>query len=128
MALPLIVVDTTVLIDILRGHIPAVEWAAALDRRMVATELTRTEILRGLRSHERGAAERLFAGIRWMGVTEAIARRAGELGRASRRSHRGLGTVDLLVGATALDLEAPLATSNVRHYPMFPDLVPPYPD
>jgi predicted nucleic acid-binding protein len=125
-ALELIVVDTTVPIDLLRGHQPAIDWARALDRRMVASELTRTEILRGLRSHERGAAERLFAGMRWVGVTEAIARRAGELGRTWRRSHGRLGTVDLVIAATAVELDAPLATANVRHFPMFQGLQPPY--
>jgi predicted nucleic acid-binding protein len=125
-ALELIVIDTTVPIDILRGHPPAIAWAGGLDRRMVASELTRTEILRGLRSHERGAAERLFGGIRWVPVTESIARRAGELGRTWRRSHRTLGTVDLIVAATALELDAPLATANIRHFPMISGLLPPY--
>lgn len=126
MALELTVVDTTVPIDILRGHAPALDWATSLDRRLVASEVTRAEVLRGLRSHERGSAERLFAGIRWVEVTETIARRAGDLGRTWRRAHPGLGTADLLIAATALELEAPLATANVRHFPMFPGLQAPY--
>jgi len=89
-------------------------------------EVTRVELLRGLRSHERGAAERLFAGLRWVGVTEPIARRAGELGRTWRRSHTGIATIDLIIAATALELGAQLATANVRHFPMFPDLEPAY--
>lgn len=126
MALELILIDTTVPIDILRGHQPAIDWASSVDARLLASELTRAEVLRGLRSHDRGAAERLFNGIRWVGVTESIARRAGELGRTWRRSHHALGTVDLIIAATALELDAPLATANVRHFPMFPELQPPY--
>jgi len=69
--------------------------------------------------------ERLFAGLGWVGVTEPIARRAGELGRTWRRSH-GLAIIDLIIAATALELGAELATANVRRFPMFPDLAPPY--
>ena len=126
MALELTVIDTTVPIDLLRGSEAAVAWIDTLDRRLVASEVTRVELLRGLRSHERGAAERLFAGLRWVGVTEPIARRAGELGRTWRRSHSGIATIDLIIAATALELGAELATANVRHFPMFPDLEPPY--
>lgn len=126
MALELTVIDTTVPIDLLRGSDAAIAWVASVDRRLVASEVTRAELLRGLRSHERGAAERLFAGLRWVGVTESIARRAGELGRTWRRSHQGIATIDLIIAATVIELGAELATANVRHFPMFPDLQPPY--
>lgn len=126
MALELTVIDTTVPIDLLRGSEAAIAWVASLDRRLVASEVTRAELLRGLRSHERGAAERLFAALRWVGVTESISQRAGELGRTWRRSHAGIATIDLIIAATALELGAELATANVRHFPMFPDLAPPY--
>jgi predicted nucleic acid-binding protein len=33
---------------------------------------------------------------------------------------------DLVIGATALELGLPLASLNVRHFPMFPRLKPPY--
>ena len=126
MALELTVIDTTVPIDLLRGSEAAIAWIDSLDRRLVASEVTRVELLRGLRSHERGAAERLFAGLRWVGVTEPIARRAGELGRTWRRGHPGIATIDLIIAATVLELGGELATANVRHFPMFPDLEPPY--
>ncbi len=127
MALPLTVIDTTVIVDILRGSPAAMAWVTAVDRRLVASEVTRVEILRGLRSSERGAAERAFAGVRWTAVNESIARRAGELGRQWRRSHGSIGVADLLIAATAIEFEAELATSKVRHFPMFPELRPPYP-
>ena len=126
MALPLTVIDTTVMIDILRGHALAIDWAGTVPRRLVASEISRVEIIRGLRSKERPEAERLFSSLRWRAIDESIARNAGELGRRWRRSHRSIGTADLVIAATALELGAPLATSNVRHYPMFPELAPPY--
>jgi len=126
MALAMTVVDTTVIIDILRGFQPAIEWVESVERRLVASEVTRIEVLRGLRSHERGAAERAFTALHWIAVDESISRRAGELGRQWRRSHRSLSLADLVIGSTAMELGAELATSNVRHYPMFPNLRPPY--
>lgn len=126
MASELTVVDSTVLVDILRGLPSAGEYVRSTERRLVASEVTRIEVLRGLRTEERSAAERLFRGLRWVSLDEPIARRAGELGRRWRRTHRGMGLADLVVAATALELAAELATGNVRHFPMFPDLRPPY--
>jgi predicted nucleic acid-binding protein len=88
--------------------------------------VTRTEILQGTRANEREAAERAFRAVHWIPVDESIARRAGALGRRWRRSHGRLGLADLLIAATTEELGAQLATSTVRHYPMFPDLQPPY--
>ena len=51
---------------------------------------------------------------------------AGELGRRFRRSHGALGVADLLIAASAERLRVPLATLNVRHFPMFEGLEPAY--
>ena len=114
------------MIDLLRGQPSALAYARAFDRLPFCSEITRTEVLRGLRSDERRATERLFGAVAWIGVDEPIARRAGELGRAFRRSHQGIGTADLIIAATAQEFGHDLATLNIRHFPMFPDLLAPY--
>ena len=121
----MILLDTTVLIDVLRGHRPALDWLRGLDTVPACSELTRVEMVRGLRHAELPAGEALMRALHWIAVDEEIARRAGTLGRRWRRSH-GIGTVDLVIAATAQHLEAELATSNVRHFPMFERLEPPY--
>lgn len=121
-----IVLDTTVLIDALRGDPSAFAWLGELAEQPSCSEVTRVEILRGLRSQERAVAERLFAGLAWVPVTESVARRAGEFGRQYRRSHATVGTNDLIVAATAVDQGLPVATSNLKHFPMFEDLARPY--
>jgi predicted nucleic acid-binding protein len=118
--------DTTVLIDILRGSVTAQSYARSLQATPVCSEMTRIEVLRGVRTAERAATERLLGALVWVPVDETIARRAGELGRRFRSSHPGLGSTDLAIAATALELEARLATTNVRHFPMFRRLRPPY--
>lgn len=120
------VVDTSVLIDVLRGSPAATDWLASLAEVPLCSEITRAEVLRGVRSPERARTEQLLDALRWAPVDEATSRRAGELGRRHRRSHRTLGVADLLIAATAVLHDAELATGNVRHYPMFPGLRPPY--
>ncbi len=80
-----------------------------------------------MRSAERAPTERLLQTLAWVPVDEAVSRRAGELGREHRARHAGLGVADLIIAATALLLDADLATGNVRHFPMFVDLEAPYP-
>jgi predicted nucleic acid-binding protein len=121
----MIVLDTTVLIDVLRGHVDALAYLRSLDEPPVCSEITRAEVLRGIRDREREGTEALMRAIGWVPLGEQIARRAGRLGRDFRRSH-GLATADLVIGATAQELGAELATSNVRHFPMFPGLTAPY--
>ncbi len=120
------VLDTTVLIDHLRGVAAAAEYLRSLPAVPTCSEVTRAEVLQGLRSSERRSAEALFAVLHWADVDEKIARRAGELGRRYRRSHPGLAQADLLIAATALELDQPLATANTRHFPMFARLRAPY--
>ena len=88
--------------------------------------MTRVEVLRGVRSDERRATERLFGTVDWIGVDEPIARRAGELGRIWRRSHQGIATADLIIAATAAEYGHELATMNVRHFPMIKRLKAPH--
>lgn len=123
----MVVLDTTVLIDVLRGHSPAVEFLERLDSVPLCSEVTRVEVMRGLRADERGPAERLMSTLVWRPIDELISRRAGELGRTWRRSHT-LATTDLVIAATSDLSGLPLATSNVRHFPMFEGLRPPYRD
>lgn len=121
-----VVLDTGVLIDHLRASAPATVYLTGLDDPPVCSEISRIEVVQGLRSAERQAADRLFALIAWVPVSEAVARRAGDLGRQWRRSHPGIGVADLAIAATAEHIGATLATRNLKHFPMFEGLRAPY--
>lgn len=121
-----IVLDTSVLVDHLRGSRSATKYLVSLDGRPSCSEISRIEVIQGLRSSERRAADRLFAVIAWVPVTESVARRAGELGRRWRRGHPGIGVADLAIAATAEEIGTGLATRNLKHFPMFEGLRPPY--
>ncbi len=120
------VLDSSILIDLLRHRPAALDLLLGQTEIPTCSEITRVEVMQGVRSPERQVAEALLATFVWADVDERIARRAGELGHRWRRSHPGLGVADLVIGATALELGMPLATLNVRHFPMFQRLKPPY--
>jgi predicted nucleic acid-binding protein len=121
-----IVFDTSVLIDVLRNEPAAVGFARGVDDVPACSEVTRIEIVRGLRSAERTSAERLFQTMRWIPVDEPISRRAGELGRRWDRHRPAISIADLVIAATTEELDAQLVTTNVGHFPMFDGLGLPY--
>lgn len=126
---PPILVDTSVLIDHLRGSEEArdalIEGRRS-GRNFLGSVLTRTEVLGGMRAAEKAPTRRLLSVIDWVEVSEAIADAAGELAREYRRSHTGTDVVDYVIAATAITRRADLWTRNVKHFPMFPDLMAPY--
>ena len=88
--------------------------------------ITIAELTGGMRTSERKEVSTLLSALRPEPVTEVISRRAGELMREYRRSHSGIGLPDYLIAATAQHRGARLATLNVRHFPMFARLAPPF--
>jgi predicted nucleic acid-binding protein len=122
-------IDTTVAVDHLRGVPAAVDLLTALadgGDDLVASELVRFELLAGIRNKELTAFEEFCAALSWAEVTEDVSRVAGQLARRYRNSHSGIGAVDYLIAATAIVIDADLLTTNVRHFPMFTKLRPPY--
>ena len=121
--------DTSVAVDYLRGVTQAealvrehVEQAEAL----AASELVRFELLAGVRDDEIDALERFFSLFSWIEVEEEITRVAGAFARRYRAAYGGIDDVDYLIGATAQVFAADLLTTNVRHFPMYPDLAAAY--
>ncbi len=123
------VLDTTVAVDHLRGLAAATQLLTdlvAAGEILAASEITRFELLAGVRQRERDALEAFFSALAWVPVDEEVSRTAGALARRLRRSHRGIDDADYLIAATALVLEADLLTTNVRRFPMIGGLRPPY--
>ena len=124
-----LLLDTSVLIDHLRAEPGAVSFLLDANRRgdeLVGSVVSRAEILRGMRSSERRATERLLGLLVWHDVTVEVADRAGELARRYRRSHPGVDVADFLIAATCEVFGAELATRNVKHFPMVRGLKPAY--
>lgn len=125
----IVVIDTSVLIDHLRGapraH-RALTEVKAKGGTPAASVLTKVEILAGMRSGERPEIRRLIGTLDWHEVDDELAERAGALACQFLRSHPGIDVVDFVVAATAERLGADLLTGNRKRFPMFPNLRDPY--
>lgn len=121
-------VDTSVLIDFLRGHEGAV--GLLLEERAAdvlhASEITRLEVLAGMRPAEEDQTRSLLSTLIWHPVDAKVAEEAGALGRRWLASHKSIDAADLAIAATAIVISGELLTLNVRHFPMFADLRRPY--
>lgn len=125
----IVMVDTSLLVDHLRGHAGAVACLDGANERgdeLWSVPVVRTEVLVGVRATESDAMWALFDVFRWLDVTTELADAAGELAARYRRSHSGIDIVDYLVAAATQRLEATLLTRNVRHFPMIEGLQPAY--
>ncbi len=121
-------VDTSVLIDYLRGHAGA---AAVLEGERAraplhASEITRLEVLAGMRPAEEEGTRSLLSTLVWHPVDADVAEEAGALGRQWLPGHHTIDGADLAIAATAIRSGSRLLTRNVRHFPMFGELRSPY--
>lgn len=124
-----VLADTSVLVDYLRGVEPARELlrsALERDEAVAASVLSRIELSIGVRRTERGGTDALVAALRWLVVDHAVVEQADALARRYAPSHSGIDAVDYCVAASALVEGLELWTLNVRHFPMFPGLRPPW--
>ena len=121
--------DTTIAIDHLRGDDRAtqlLEHLANEGEPLLASELSRFELLAGMRPDELDPTELFMGALAWVPVDEDIARLAGSMAAEYRRAHSGIDAIDYLIAATATVIGAELLTTNVRHFPMISGLRPPY--
>ncbi len=115
-----LLLDTTVLIDFLRGRPAAdrVEALAMAGEALVTTAINVEEIVRGLRPEEQRAADALFAGLEILPIGLAEGRQAGAWRRDFAAAGTTLSQADCLIAAAALSAGAHVATGNPRDFPM----------
>lgn len=114
------VLDTTVLIDFLRGR-PAVQRVAALRVSgdvPATTAINVEEIARGMRENESERAHQLFNGLGVLPIDRATAWQAGRW--RNEFSARGitLYQADCLIAAAASTHRPILVTGNPEDFPM----------
>jgi len=116
----LVVLDTTVLIDFLRGK-PATQRVLSLRSRgdlPCTTAVNVEEVARGLRASESHAAEQLMRGLVILPLGLAEGWRAGEWRREHAARGVTLAQADCLIAAAAESSSAVLATGNPKDFPM----------
>lgn len=116
-------VDSDVLIDVQRGHPPALAWFASLTDLPAVPGFVVMEMIQDARNtHEVQQTLKLVAPLQIVWATEADCARALSNFTAYHLTH-GLGLLDALISACALGLSASLCTFNVKHYQAVPGLV-----
>ncbi|CAG0993538.1 Ribonuclease VapC10 [Gammaproteobacteria bacterium] len=118
----MILLDSDVLIDLLRQYPPAVGWFDALpeDEELVVPGYVVMELIQGCRNKaELDKVQRELAayGVVWPSATDCDL--ALGVFAAYRLSHTA-GVLDVLIGQTAIALGVPLHTFNQKHYSFIP--------
>ena len=107
--------DSDIMVNILRGVPDAVAWMAAAGP-VALPGLVVMELMQGCRSmadQRRMEARIRHFDIHWPTAADC-ARAYADF--AAHRLGRGLGLLDALIGQTAVGLDEPLETFNVKHF------------
>ena len=123
------ILDSDVLIEILRGNRRTAHWVAArasAGEALRYSPVSRAEIGAGMRPGEQDEVAALFAGLGPLPVDAVTGALAGDRLRRYPRSH-ALELGDALIGAAATQYGETLATFDRRHYPGLSRLAAPDP-
>lgn len=116
------ILDTSILIDHFRGHVPATDYINSLDDTEVAVSvITEAEILSGESCNDSKVREsiiRLLARWKHLEVSHDIAFQAGNIKRKYR-----LALPDALIAATALAYKTEVLTKNTKDFSKVEGLV-----
>ena len=123
----MILLDTNVCVGILRGD-NAVLASYARNRGNVAiSAMTVGELFFGAEKSEnternRQLVEQFVGAMPMVQTDTAIMRRFGAEKARLQMAGTPVEDADILIAATALSMDVPLATGNTRHFIRFPDL------
>lgn len=113
----MIILDTDVMVDLLRGYPPAVAWMDSLGEAEIALPgFVVMELIQGCRNkHEQRMLQQRIApyNVLWPGPEDCDQALA-----TFTRLHlsSNVGVLDVLIAQTALALGEPLYTFNTKHY------------
>ncbi len=115
--------DTDVLIDIQRGHAPAITWFVSLPEIPSVLGFVVMELIQDVKNAQQVRnALKLVAPLSIVWATEADCVRALSDFTTYHLSH-SLGLLDALIAACAVGRGATLCTFNLKHYRVVPGLV-----
>ena len=126
----MILIDSDVMIDLLRQYPPAIEWFYTLEdeEELLLSGYVLMELIQGCRNKaEQQTLQRELATYGAVWPAPADCDEALEIFTTYHLSH-GAGLLDTLIGQTAVALGIPLHTFNQKHYQFIPHLqtVQPY--
>ena len=121
-----ILLDADVMIDFLRGNPKATSLIRKHSNSILLSSIVVAELYAGVKGdQELEFMDDFITFCRVIPVRSDIARAGGIFKRDYTKSH-GIGLADAIIAATAKIENADLKTLNIKHYPMFKNLKPPY--
>ena len=112
----MIVLDTNVLIEILKYNQATIEKVQSFNSPLAISSITVMEFFYGaLNKAEVRKLEKFVALFEIININEAISKQSTALIKTYAKSHN-LDIPDALIGSTALVLDAPLFTYNLRDF------------
>jgi predicted nucleic acid-binding protein len=113
----MILLDTDIMVDVMRRHVPAVNWLGSLGSERVGIPgLVAMELLQGCRDRrEQQRVEKVLRPFSLYWPDRADCARAFD-DFAAHHLARNIGILDALIAETAVGLGVSLATFNERHY------------
>jgi predicted nucleic acid-binding protein len=119
----MILLDTDVMVDILRGYEPAITWLTAVaDDEIGIPGLVAMELIQGcqnMREQKRIEKALNVYSLYWLdpqGCDRALK------SFASHHLSHNIGLLDALIAETAISVDAELVTFNVKHYSVLKEL------
>lgn len=116
--------DTTVIIDCLRGERETVEFlteVASEGSSVGCCAINIAEVYAGMKENERQVTKKFLDSLEYYEVTRNLAEQAGEYKREYSRKGITLSLSDVIIAAVAISNNLTLVTDNLRHYPI-PDI------
>ncbi len=122
----MVLIDTDVLIDYLRGQQEAVAFLDNATDDIAISAISVAELYAGVRQGaERRTLDTFIGAFEIIMVNREIAVQGGLYRRDFFRSH-GVGLADALIAASAAFSGATLVTLNEKHFPMLNSVFVPY--
>ena len=119
----MILLDTDIMIDLLRQYPPAVRWLDSLDsEEIILPGFVAMELIQGCR--DKAKQQELERELRSYGVAWPSPTACNEALSVFTNYHlsHGIGILDALIDQLAVFLNVNLCTFNQKHYSVIPDL------
>ncbi len=122
----MLVIDTNIIIDYLRGKSSAFNFFEQTDDNLSVSVITVAELYAGVKgTKEEEIVESFLELFEILPVTNRIAKMGGEI-RNKYKAKFGVGLADALIAATSIHYSATIVTLNKKHFQMLDKVIVPY--
>lgn len=119
-------IDTSILVDYLRGKSQAIDYVRNLKGDLCVSVITVAELYAGANSQaEESGLEEFMLAFKILDFNHELARMAGHIRRDYGKKY-GTGFADALIAATAFSCQAVIVTLDKKHYQMLKKVEIPY--